>query len=69
MTDADRFASWVRLLVLGTLGGMFLGGLLQARNTPQTVTVTVTDTVYAPPPGFSELFNLECRWVPDADAR
>lgn len=63
MSKLSEHASWVLLFVAiaACLAALY-------RNLrPISVDViyqTRVDTVYAPPPGVIEGFNLECRWIP-----
>jgi hypothetical protein len=64
MVPMNRAASWALDVALVAVGvGIGWVGGTQSSPAPGPVQVlTVTDTVYAPPPGWVDGFNLFCEW-------
>ena len=54
------------MLLVASLALVSYAHGVRSRPPPPPISVQV-DTVYSPPPGYSELFSVECRWVRDRE--
>lgn len=57
--------------VIFTFGALFYLAREQKRQSVSALkdTLIVTDTLYIPPPGYTEAFRLDCRWIPREESR
>lgn len=60
MSPLDKIGALVLAFVLALLA-------LRCESAEPTVPDLQVDTLYQPPPGFLEAFNLRCEWLPADD--
>lgn len=66
MTPRDFWWTVVLGIAIGvvcTLMLMAKGYIIPPREHLPVDTIVIPQTIYAPPPGWSEAFRLECNWV------